>query len=37
MMAAFMARKIKEPDSRQTSEMVANLPTHVRSPRTLKG
>ena len=34
--AAFVSRYIKEPGSRDTSELISNLPGHIRRPGTLK-
>jgi len=34
--AAFIARYIREPDSRRTAELVRNLPTHLARPKTLQ-
>ena len=34
--AAWIARYIHEPDARQATELVSNLPSHLRKPHTLK-
>jgi hypothetical protein len=34
--AAWAARRLREPDSRQTRELMRNLPGHLRRPRSLR-
>jgi hypothetical protein len=34
--AAWVARRISEPDSRRTTELIRNLPRHLRRPATLR-